>query len=321
MKTAKKLAAVSAAIVLLFACCAQASAAEPGGQTVNVLVLASETAGDSFFPIMPMLVSLDLAGGTVRVVFFYFQTQIFAQSERYGALSIPMSLLPQCEIPEIVGAYEQTFGVSIDRYLIYRYKYGSYAPAAAIYDLFCPITLDISEELMGSAKYTTVNGNMKALSKSMKREYAPVEQAGPQVLDTVGFLAYYAAIPDRVWESNDPFTMAMEDYKLWDQKNRAVVTALGPVLAAADPALVQTFLQLATKEQLTDITADDVAVWSSMSFRFADAPYFTVPGFEGVEWKEGDADALPGVDSYQARMLSYDTAALSADLYAFLYGE
>jgi hypothetical protein len=322
MKTIKRIAAMTAALVLLFVCGAQAAAADAAGQTVNVLVLASETMGDSFFPIVPMIVSLDLAKGTVRVVYFYFEAQIFAETQKYGALSIPMSLLSHCEIPEIVRAYENTFGITIDRHLIYRYEYGSYEPAAEMYDLFCPITLDIPEEILGTAKYTTLNGNMKALSKSMKRDYTPVEQAGPQALDTVGFLAYFSSIPDRVWESGDRFTMAMEDYKYWDMKNRAVIEALGPVLEAADPSLVQAFLQLAIRDQITDITVEDIAAWSSAPFRFsADTSYFTVPGFEGVELKDGDAGALPGVDSYQAAMLAYDTETIAASLRAFLNGE
>ncbi|MFH1879295.1 MAG: hypothetical protein ABIK64_00715 [Bacillota bacterium] len=321
-KFQKSVTAVAVLIVLLAACGAQAAAAEAETPTVNILLLASEDTGDSFFPIMPMIVSLDLQNRSVKVINFYFQTQIFATAETGEALSVPMSLLPHCEIPEIVKAYENTYGIPIDRYLIYLYEYGSYEPIADVYDLLFPITLDIPEEFLGSAKYTTINGNMKALSKSMKREYTPIEEAGPHALGSVGFLAYYGAIPDRVWESGDRFTMAMEDYKLWDMKNRAVIEGLRPMIALMDGDTVLSFLKLFIKDQTTDITEEDIARWSLAGLNLAvDSPYLTVPGFEGVEMQTGDAGSLKGISEYQLQMLKYDNEAIAQAIHTFLYAD
>jgi hypothetical protein len=325
-KLNKSIAIIMALIVLFAVPGAQAAQAGNESQTVNVLVLASENLGKTFFPIMPMIISLNLTDHSVKVINFYFRTQIFAVTREAGELSIPMSLLPQCDLPEIVKAYENTYGIKIDRYLIYQYKYGSFEPIADVYDLLFPITLEIPEEFLGNAEYTTMNGNMKSLSKSMHREYTQIAQAGPQELGAVGFLAYYSSIPDRVWESGDPLTMAMEDYKLWDMKNRAVIEGLRPIMARMDSNTVLSFLKLFVKDQITDITEEDMAAWSAAwaaaPFSFpVDSPYLTVPGFEGVEIQDGAVGALRGVDAYQCTMLAYDNDAAAQTIQRFIYGE
>ncbi|MFH1879299.1 MAG: hypothetical protein ABIK64_00735 [Bacillota bacterium] len=321
-KQMKIVTLIMALIVMLTAFGIPTAAAESQTQILNILFLVCEGTGKAFTPMMPMIVTLDFEKTSIRVISFYYQTQIDAVTKKGKALSMPMNFLSYCDLPEIVKAYENTFGIPIDRYLVYQYRYGSYEPVVGVFDMLGSVTLDVSGEVLGDEEYTTINGNMKALSKSMKREYTPVTQAGPQALDSLGLIAYYSAIPDRVWASGDRFTMMMEDYKFWDAKNRAVIEALKPIISLMSTGVSHAFLQLITGNQITDITADDIAAWAVIPFNFPDeAPYFTAPGFEGVEMRDFDAGALTGVGGYDAKMLSYDNAAMIAHIREFIYGQ
>ncbi|MBN1776767.1 MAG: hypothetical protein JW811_01470 [Clostridiales bacterium] len=320
-KSLKMLSAVTALILLLMACGVPA-AAESAGDVVNLLILASEDMGNSYFPIMPMILSLNLKTLDARLINFYFQTQIFAVAKNGEEISVPMSLLPNCEVSEIVKAYENTFGIPIDRYLIYVYQYGSYSPIVDVFDMMFPITLDIPEEILGTAQYTTINGNMKSIANTLKRQYSPIEQAGPHELDAVGYLAYYCAIPDYVWGSGDRLSNTLEDYKYWDMKNEAVIEAFRPIIGLMSPDTVAMLIRMLVSGQLTDITEDDIVLWSTAGLNFAaDSPYLTVPGFEGVELQGGNIGSLKGISAYQNMMLTYDNEAVKQQIQAFLYGE
>ncbi|MBN1776770.1 MAG: hypothetical protein JW811_01490 [Clostridiales bacterium] len=318
MKKHTKIIALLTALVLLLAAGGVSAAAEGAGQTVNILLLACE----SGYPISPLIVSLDFEQKTVKVVNFYYQTQINAVTKKGESLSMPMNFLLYCDTEEIVKAYENTFGIPIDRYVIFSYTYGNFQPAIQGFDMLTPVIVDIPEELLGNEQYTTINGNMKPLAGVLNREYTLITQAGPNALDAVGIVSYIGAIPDWVWSSGDRFTMMMEDYKYWDAKYRALIEGLRPNIAAFDHDAALAFWQRMVADQATDITGDDIALWSQTLCNFPeDAPYLTIPGFEGVTMQDFDANALTGVYGYDAKMFAYDGDAISAIIRAFIAGE
>ena len=64
-------------------------------------------------------------------------------------MSVPINFLSYCDTDEIVKAFENTFGITIDRYLIFKREYESYGTFIDVYNLFCPMTLDVPQEVMG----------------------------------------------------------------------------------------------------------------------------------------------------------------------------
>ena len=319
MKKHTKIIALLTALVLLLAAGGmQAAAAEDAGQTVNILLLACEGG----YPISPLIVSLDFTQKTIKVVNFYFQTQIDAVTKKGESLSMPMNFLLYCDTAEIVKAYENTFGIPIDRYVIFTYAYGNFEPAIQGFDMLTPVTVDIPEELLGTEQYTTINGNMKPLAGVLNREYTLITQAGPNALDAVGIVSYIGAIPDWVWDSGDRYTMMMEDYKYWDAKYQALIEGLRPNIAALDHDAILAFWQHMVADQTTNITEDDITLWSQTLYNFPeDAPYLTIPGFEGVTIQDFDANALVGISGYDVKMFVYDNDAISAMIQAFIGGE
>jgi len=315
-KGIRSIALIMAMVLLLSVCGAPARASESAAQHVNVLALLCEGS----YVIVPLVLTFDLEKNTVRIINFFYQTQIDAVTKKGSALSMPMTFLGYCEPGEIVKAYENTFGIPIDKYIFYDYS--NYKTVVSAFGLLCPVTLEISDEVMGDEEYSTINGTMKMFAKSLKFEYTPLTQAGIQALDALALLAYLVTIPDRIWESGDRFTMMMEDYAYWDAKERAVIEALRPVISQMDPDAVLAFAQQALEDQETDITQKDLAAMFSAVFTFPqEEPYFTVPGFEGVEMEDFDANALTGVYGYDSKMLVYDNEAMARRIRAFIYGE
>jgi hypothetical protein len=316
-KTIRSVTIITALAVLLAACGAQAA-----GQTVNILLLDSETEDGGFYMTIPLIVSLDFANHSIRVVHIHNMTEIRAVTREKGELKIPVNALSHCEYSEIVNAFENAFGVTIDRYVNYRFVYGDFGPTLKLMGAFCPITLDIPEELTGDKKYVTVNGYMAEITSYLGTDFTPIMQAGPQELDALSLTAYFGAMPDRLWKSGDQFTMVMEEYKYNDMKYRAVIEGMKTKIAQMDQAEVLAFWHVLTDGQDTDVTAKDIAAWSAVSFNFIDdAPYLTVPGFEGVEMTASEASSLPGAGNHHSMMLSYDTAAAAQAVQAFLGGE
>lgn len=318
----KSVLTLTALAVLLAACAVPAASAETADEIGNLLMIAGEDMGNTYFPLVIMVFSANFTQKTIKVISFYFETQITAVAKTGETVSIPMSLLPNCETGEIVKAFENTFGIPIDRYLIYTYTYGSYKPIIDVYDRIFPVTIDIPEEILGTAQYTTINGNMKAIAKASKRDYTPIDKAGLHDLDSVGVLAYFSSIPDRISESGDRFTKAMEDYKYWDAKHAALFNGLRPVVGLMSPDTMAMILQMLFSNQATDMTGEDIAKISAAGLNFAaDSGYLTVPGFEGVELQAGDKGSLKGINAYQNMMLAYDSEAIRQQIRAFLYGE
>ncbi len=321
-KIMRTIALITALAALLAACGVQAALAAHAGQTVNILLMDSETEGDGFFIAIPVIVSLDLSKHSIRAVHIHNMSQISAVTREKGELTIPVNALSHCEYSEIVKAFENAFGVAIDRYINYQFVYGDFEPTLKLMGAFCPITLDIPEELTGDKKYVTVNGYMKEITGYLGTDFPPVTQAGPQVLDALQLTAYFGAMPERLWKSGDQFTMVMEEYKYNDWKYRSVVEAMKTNIARMDQAEVLAFWHVLTDGQDTDVTAEDIAAWSAIPFNFTDAePYITVPGFEGVEMVKSGAASLPGVGSNQAQMLVYDTGAAARRVKDFLSGQ
>lgn len=319
-KILKTTTMITVFVLLLAACGAPAALAGDAGQTMNVLLLVCEGSGGSYYVIQPMILTFDFSENSVRVINFYYQTQVYAVTKKGESLSMPINFFAYCDTAEIVKAFENTYGIPIDRYVIYQY--GNYKTPGAAFELLCPLTLDIPEEWMGDEEYTTFNGTMKAVSKIMHMDYTKVTQPGPQEIGPVGLVSYYATIPDRIWASGDRFTMMMEDYRYWDAKNLAVLEALRPKIAQMDQDAVLAIWSLMTEGQDTNLTGEDIAAWSQIPFRFPDeAFYFTVPGFEGVEMADFDAGALTGVRGYDAKMLVYDNAAMAQKIRDFIYGQ
>ena len=145
-----------------------------------------------------MVVSMNLTTQNAKVITFYYETQITAIAANGNTVSISMAMLPNCENEEIANAFTSTFGIPIDRYLIYVYEYGSYQPLLSVLDLLSPVSLEVPEELLGTAQYSTINGYMKTIASANGRTYTPIESAGIYELDAVGFLGYNNAIPDRI---------------------------------------------------------------------------------------------------------------------------
>ena len=163
---------------------------------------------------------------------------------------------------------------------------------------------------------------MKAIAGANKRDYTAVETAGPQQLDAVGYLAYIFAIPESVWSSGDRLTVAMADYNDADTKNRVAIAALRIVIGMKDEDTIAAFMRKFTEGQETDITENDIALWSAFSLNLdADNPYMSVPGNEGVALQAGDIGSMTGISSYQNQMLTYDNEAFKQKIHAFLYGE
>lgn len=321
-KKIRSVTVITALMVLLAACGAQAASAEDAGQTVNILLMDSETDGDGFFITIPVIVSLDFANHSIRAVHIHNMSQIAAVTREKGELSIPINALSHCEYPEIINAFKNAFGVTIDRYVNYQFVYGDFEPTLKLMGAFCPITLDIPEELTGDKKFVTINGYMQEIVGYLGTDYTPIAQAGPQVLDALSLTAYFGAAPARLWESGDQFTMVMEEYKYNDMKYRAVIGGMKVKIAQMDQAEVLAFWHVLTDGQDTDVTAEDIAAWSAVPFNFIDdEPYLTVPGFEGVEMAASEASSLPGVSNYQAKMLVYDMDEAARRVRDFLSGE
>jgi hypothetical protein len=319
-KILKTTAMITLFVLLLAACGAQAAPAGDAGQTMNLLLLVCEGSGNSYYVIQPMILTFDFLKNSIRVVNFYYQTQIFSVTRKGEALSMPINFFAYCDTAEIVKAFENTYGITVDRYVIY--KYGDYKMPGEAFELLCPLVLDIPEELMGDEEYTTFNGTMKAVSRIMHMDYTKVTQPGPQEIGPVGLVSYYATYPDRIWASGDRFTMMMEDYKYWDAKNLAVLEALKKKIAQMDQESVLTIWSLMTEGQDTNVTGEDIAAWSQIPFRLPDeAFYCTAPGFTGVEMADFDAGALTGVRGYDAKMLVYDNDAMAQKIRDFIYGQ
>ena len=104
-------------------------------------------------------------------------------------------------------------------------------------------------------------------------------------------------------------------------KNVAVIEALRPIIGLMTPDTVAMLMQMLVADQQTDITQKDIALWSAAGLNLdADAPYLTVPGFEGIDLVTGDIGSLSGISAYQNKMLSYDSEAIKQQIREFLYG-
>lgn len=310
------------AVLTTAAPAALAEAADSANDIRNMLVIAGEDMGDGYFPLLVLVFSADFTEKTIKVINFYYTTQVNAVAKNGEAVSIPMSLLPVCDDTEIVKAFENTFGIPIERYLIYVYKSNSYEPFLDVFDQVDPITVDIPEEVLGTAQHSTVNGNMKAIAGASKREYTPIQSAGLQELNGVGILSYYTAIPARIWASGDTFTNVMEDYKYWDNKNAVLFSALRAIIGMMGPDASAAILRTLLTGQDTDMTDEQIAIISGAGLNFAPGVcYMTVPGFEGVEMVVGDTGTLKGVSTFQKQMLTYDSEAIRQQIHTFLYGD
>ena len=321
-KMIRSITIIAALAVLLSAFGIQAVAADTA-ETVNILAIGSEREGDTFYPTMPMIISLDFATGSVRIVYFHYATQIMAVTRDAGALSIPMKALSYCDYSEIVKAFENAFGIKIDRYMNFQFVYGDHENVFLFLNALCPLTLDIPAELLGDTKYTSVNWYMGELTRGLDIEYTKLTEMTTQTMDAIGLGAYICAAPDRLWKSGDQFTMMMEEYKYQDVKYRAIIEALKSNIAQMDRDAVLAIWRLLLDGQETDITAEDIAAWSEAGLNFIGdtPPLLTVPGFEGVEMVESEAKSVLGVRSYYAQMLVYDTAAAAQRVQEFLSGE
>lgn len=321
-RTLFRIILVLTALAVLLTVCVPAALAETADDIVNILLIGGEDMGSSYFPLLPLVLSFNLTRQSVKVIYFYYETQIFGTAPSGETVSIPMSLLPNLDTGEVVKAFETTYGIPINRYLIYTYDYGKCTRTLEAFDLLAPLTIDVPGEILGTAQHTTINGNMKALAGANKRDYTAVETAGPQQLDAVGYLAYIFAIPESVWSSGDRLTVAMADYNDADTKNRVAIAALRIVIGMKDEDTIAAFMRKFTEGQETDITEDDIALWSAFSLNLdADNPYMSVPGNEGVALQAGDIGSMTGISSYQNQMLTYDNEAFKQKIHAFLYGE
>ena len=307
------------ALALLIMACGGPAAAE--GQTVNILVLASQIGNDAFFPTAAAIVSLHTSEQTVKLISFCIQTQVTAVTRDAGAMSVPINFLSYCDTDEIVKAFENTFGITIDRYLIFKREYESYGTFIDVYNLFCPVTLDIPQEVMGDGEYSPINWQLQSIADVLGVDYAPVTQTGTQELDAMKVISYIAAYPAIDWDNVDWIAGTMEDYILWDFKVRAMLAAAKPKAAQMDSDAVRTLCTLITDGQETDITADDIAAWSQIPFAFADDAYLTVPGFESAEVRDFDASPLTEPGMFGHRIMAYDSGAITESIQNFVYGQ
>jgi len=292
------------------------TAAARTADTETILFLICEGTGNSFYPIMPFLLTADRDTGECRFTHFYYMTRIEAVTKKGETVSMPMSFLSYCDTTEIVKAYENTFGIRIDRYLIYKYDYQQ---VLDLLDTLCPVTVDVPEEFMGDAEYSTINGNMKAFARQFGREAVPLEHAGEQTLDSLGLFSYFHTIPDRVW-AGDRFDNLMEDYRLWDQKNRTMIAVFKSLAGLMGEDAVAAAFRLMTDGQDTNLTDGDIAAWSAMIANQPEGmmPYFTFPGYDGVEMQDFNAKALTGTAGYDAKMLACGDETTAEALRAFL---
>lgn len=286
----------------------------------NILFIACEGSEESFFPIMPFILTMDYNTNSIRFTNFYLSTQIDAVTKKGDKISMPMTFLNQCDTEEIVKAYENTYGIKIDRYIIFKYDNKK---TIEILSELGPIKLFIPEEFLGDKEYTTINGNMEHYGKSLDMEPKPVDESGEQELDSLGLFSFFHTIPERVWESDDRFTNMMEDYRLWDEKNQTVIAALKPLLKLLGEDKVSGLWKLVAQGQDTNITDEDIAKWSKLLVNLPaeKTPYFTVPGFEDVEFADFDAKALTGISGYDVKMLTYDNEKMAEDLQKFINAE
>ncbi len=282
----------------------------------NILFIASE--GD--YPIVLFILTMDYNTNSMRFANFFYQTQINAVTKEGEELSMPMGFLGHCDTPEIVKAYENTYGITIDRYLLFQYDLET---VIKILNELSPITLNIPEEFLGDEEYSTINGNMQAYSEDFDIEPDPVDEAGEQELDSLGLFSFFHTIPDRVSASDDRGTNMMEDYRLWDEKNQTVIEAFKPLFKLLGEDGVSGLWELVTEGQDTDITEEDIAKWSKLLASLPDekTPYFTVPGFEGVEVEDFDAKTLTGMSGFDVKMLVYDNETMAENLQKFINGQ
>ena len=277
--------------------------------------------GDDFYPTAAAIISLNSEEQTIKVVNFCMQTQITAVTRQAGEMFVPLNFLRFCDVDEIVGAFETTFGIMIDRYLIYRREYDDYKTFFDLYSLFSPMTLDIPETIIGDEAYSPINEYLGLIAGSLGVDYAPIERAGTQELDAMKAISYVSAYPAIDWENMDWIAGTMEDYAIWDSKVRAVLGAVKPMVAHMDSGWLSTFCTLATDGQETNITADDIAAWSGIPFVFAEEAYLTVPGFEGSEVREFDSTALTDPGLFGVRIMVYDTEAAAASIREYIAGQ
>ena len=278
MKKTIRMFALIASVVMLFASCI-AQAETKNTQILNILFLACEGEGETYYPNAPAILTLDFSKQTIRITKFFSQAQIFAETRQLGELSMPMNFLLYCNTDKIVTAYENTFGISIEKYIIFRYQYYTYKPILEGLDILCPVKLDIPDEVLGDQQYTTTNGNMAALAQTTNREYNPITATGVQDLDAMGIVGYVGATPERIWESGDKFTMMLEDYRYRDAIIQEILEALDPVISKLDRNQVEMLWRLLLAGQETNITLDDIDAWSQISFHFPtdNDAYLTVP--------------------------------------------
>ena len=179
---------------------ATATAAAPTKEPIppeNLLFIACD--GD--YPIMPFILTMDYNTGNIRFINFYLSTQINAVTKDGSEVSMPMTFLSHCETPEIVKAYENTYGITIDRYIIFKYDTEK---TIEILNKLGPIKLIIPEEFLGDEEHSSINGNMQYYGESLDMEPKPVDGAGEHELDSLGLFSFFHTIPERVWESERP---------------------------------------------------------------------------------------------------------------------
>lgn len=320
-KTCIALLAATALAMLFGGIGGQTATADDGGDIINILIIVGDETGGAFHPIAPLAVSLDFGRRTVKVINFCIDTRILAVTREIGEAEISMAYLSHCDTEEIVRAYENTFGLHIDRYLLLGYQYGSFAQLVGALDMLCPVTLDIPEILLGNTPFSTVNGNMPMFAGELNREYTLLTGAQAQELDTVGLIAYFAAAPAIDIGTVDWNSYPIESYRLWDAKCRAVLEAVKPAVAQMGREDALAFWTLITQGHETNLTGEDIARWSEVAFTFPDACYLSVPGLEDARAQEFDASAFTSFNLFAQMMLVYDDAAVALRVQAFISGE
>jgi len=288
--------------------------AGPKMPPVNVLIIACEGKENSF-PLNFFLITVDNNTNEVRFTNFFYETQIDAVTTEGEPVSIPMYKLTElCDMEGIIDAFENMYGIAVDKYLIYRYDNNM------IIDIFkhmCPITVDIPEEYIGSGE-GTLKKSMERYSDSTGEEITPVDAAGEQELGPLALLSYFHTIPEWVYASEDDLTRKMEDYKYWDAKNEYALSVYKPVFELMGEQALTALGQSIMEGQDTNITDDDIAAWAKRLTELPDGktPYLTIPGFEDIGLEKFEGDPMGST-----MMLTYDKAEAAEKVQAFVNGE
>ena len=104
-RTLFRIMLVLTALAVLLTVCVPAALAETADDIVNILLIGGEDMGSSYFPLLPLVLSFNLTRQSVKVIYFYYETQIFGTAPSGETVSIPMSLLPNLDTGEVVTAF------------------------------------------------------------------------------------------------------------------------------------------------------------------------------------------------------------------------